>query len=80
MQGMTPDSNMNMGESIVGNSLANEFADAVGANSGPGGLPPDHQVCLCVCTCVFCLCSCFRVSDGRSEICSLTTITGPSRA
>jgi hypothetical protein len=33
-----------MGESVVGNSLAGEFADAVGPNAGPGGLPPDHEV------------------------------------
>ena len=46
---MTPDSAMNMGESVVGNSLLGEYADAVGSNSGPGGLPPDHQVSLHVC-------------------------------
>ena len=47
---MTPDSAMNMGESVVGNSLLGEYADAVGSNSGPGGLPPDHQVCLHACS------------------------------
>ncbi len=36
---MTPDSLMNMGESVVGNSRASDFAD----HAGRGGLPTDHR-------------------------------------
>jgi hypothetical protein len=78
---MTPDSSMNMGESVVGNSLANEYADAVGANSGPGGLPPDHQVCACMYLYVFCMCVCTRAyeKDENRLISHLPPLDPPGR-
>ncbi len=39
LQSMMPDSLMNMGESVVGNSRASDFAD----HSGQGGLLTDHR-------------------------------------
>ena len=59
---------MNMGESVVGNSLANEYADAVGANSGPGGLPPDHQVCARMHLCSSCMRVCARARVRWTQI------------